>query len=99
MEITSLIESLIVRIAVSKVSVRSEILDSTVSIEDILSETSVLNESDNVDNSEFILDSKEEIESSIAESAACLSAASSVIESSIDITAFKSASSLVKSID
>ena len=45
------------------------------------------------------LDSKEEIESSIAESAACLSAASSEIESSIPITAFKSASSLVKSID
>ena len=46
-----------------------------------------------------MFDSKDEIEFSIAESAACLSATSSEIESSIAITAFKRASSLVKSID
>ena len=97
--ITSSIELLILVTAESKESSRSEILPSTTSIAFILSEISVLSEFDIVDNSEFMFDSKVEIVSWIAKSADCLSAASSSIEFSIPITAFRSASSLVKSID
>ena len=97
--ITPLIESLIVITDESKESVRFEISCSTVSIAPIRLEISVSKESV---NTKILSDkdlSKDEIVSSIAESADSLSVTSCEIEFSILITAFINDSSLDKSID